>query len=135
MMRWFVLILLIPVYFFFFFFSSRRRHTRSLCDWSSDVCSSDLVVTSMKEAFTRHLYDGGPVDVPHHALTVAAALELGRAAGAAMSLAHPHVYDHLAFTLLRRHRNDGLEAIEAFYGSYDPRERGRWLELANELDL
>src|SRR5215204_7172871 len=27
-----------------FFFSSRRRHTRSLCDWSSDVCSSDLPV-------------------------------------------------------------------------------------------
>src|SRR5204862_3380542 len=26
-----------------FFFSSRRRHTRSLRDWSSDVCSSDLV--------------------------------------------------------------------------------------------
>src|SRR5438132_10802356 len=26
------------------FFSSRRRHTRSLCDWSSDVCSSDLFV-------------------------------------------------------------------------------------------
>src|SRR5215471_19996223 len=25
-----------------FFFSSRRRHTRSLRDWSSDVCSSDL---------------------------------------------------------------------------------------------
>src|SRR5260221_5496064 len=30
------------LYSFFFFFSSRRRHTRSLCDWSSDVCSSDL---------------------------------------------------------------------------------------------
>src|SRR6266403_2801516 len=27
----------------FFFFSSRRRHTRSLRDWSSDVCSSDLM--------------------------------------------------------------------------------------------
>src|SRR5260370_11046785 len=27
---------------FFFFFSSRRRHTRFKCDWSSDVCSSDL---------------------------------------------------------------------------------------------
>src|SRR5690349_23754672 len=26
-----------------FFFSSRRRHTRSLRDWSSDVCSSDLM--------------------------------------------------------------------------------------------
>src|SRR5690349_22599182 len=30
------------LFFFFFFFSSRRRHTRSLRDWSSDVCSSEL---------------------------------------------------------------------------------------------
>src|SRR6267378_7177480 len=29
-----------------FFFSSRRRHTRSLRDWSSDVCSSDLQIMS-----------------------------------------------------------------------------------------
>src|SRR5690242_21613003 len=29
---------------FYFFFSSRRRHTRLTCDWSSDVCSSDLTV-------------------------------------------------------------------------------------------
>src|SRR5689334_23849760 len=28
----------------FFFFSSRRRHTRWNCDWSSDVCSSDLIL-------------------------------------------------------------------------------------------
>src|SRR2546430_3974773 len=28
---------------FLFFFSSRRRHTRFDCDWSSDVCSSDLL--------------------------------------------------------------------------------------------
>src|SRR5256886_10200555 len=27
-----------------FFFSSRRRHTRFDCDWSSDVCSSDLAI-------------------------------------------------------------------------------------------
>src|SRR2546427_2206555 len=35
----------------FFFFSSRRRHTRFDCDWSSDVCSSDLcdVVTYLVE--------------------------------------------------------------------------------------
>src|SRR5256886_1442626 len=32
--------------FCFFFFSSRRRHTRFDCDWSSDVCSSDLRVPS-----------------------------------------------------------------------------------------
>src|SRR5262252_5397460 len=38
-----------------FFFSSRRRHTRSLCDWSSDVCSSDLrLLSTWKE--------GGPLD-------------------------------------------------------------------------
>src|SRR2546430_7465145 len=30
----------------FFFFSSRRRHTRFDCDWSSDVCSSDLTATA-----------------------------------------------------------------------------------------
>src|SRR2546430_5742213 len=30
----------------FFFFSSRRRHTRFDCDWSSDVCSSDLYFAS-----------------------------------------------------------------------------------------
>src|SRR5699024_11986655 len=31
--------------FIFFFFSSRRRHTRSKRDWSSDVCSSDLILS------------------------------------------------------------------------------------------
>src|SRR5947199_3507263 len=34
-----------------FFFSSRRRHTRCLSDWSSDVCSSDLSVTSATRPF------------------------------------------------------------------------------------
>src|SRR5256885_8924083 len=32
---------------FFFFFSSRRRHTRLQGDWSSDVCSSDLIVADV----------------------------------------------------------------------------------------
>src|ERR1039458_5004542 len=31
---------------FYYFFSSRRRHTRCLNDWSSDVCSSDLPVST-----------------------------------------------------------------------------------------
>src|SRR5574338_892193 len=42
---------LLPTYyfhFFFFFFSSRRRHTRCHGDWSSDVCSSDLPVSSQR---------------------------------------------------------------------------------------
>src|SRR5215471_407870 len=32
-----------------FFFSSRRRHTKSLRDWSSDVCSSDLIVRTAND--------------------------------------------------------------------------------------
>src|SRR5438094_2484270 len=39
----------------FFFFSSRRRHTRSYGDWSSDVCSSDLL-----EALRQGMVGGGP---------------------------------------------------------------------------
>src|SRR2546430_6110105 len=38
---------------FSFFFSSRRRHTRFDCDWSSDVCSSDLDDPEMRDAFAR----------------------------------------------------------------------------------
>src|SRR2546430_5128901 len=34
----------------YFFFSSRRRHTRFDCDWSSDVCSSDLAAAPRKAA-------------------------------------------------------------------------------------
>src|SRR2546430_13474897 len=34
----------------FFFFSSRRRHTRFDCDWSSDVCSSDLMANTFLHA-------------------------------------------------------------------------------------
>src|SRR5260221_7207147 len=45
-------------YKFFFFFSSRRRHTRSLCDWSSDVCSSDLVqVVKVHQSLENYLCD------------------------------------------------------------------------------
>src|SRR2546430_11615742 len=46
----------------FFFFSSRRRHTRFDCDWSSDVCSSDLgsvtpeaVLEALKEVYDPEL--------------------------------------------------------------------------------
>src|SRR6266403_4329903 len=37
------------IFFQFFFFSSRRRHTRSLRDWSSDVCSSDLFARGLQK--------------------------------------------------------------------------------------
>src|SRR6266496_3154993 len=50
----------------FFFFSSRRRHTRSLRDWSSDVCSSDLLIPRI-----IRVDDAGAVDgADRHALRV-----------------------------------------------------------------
>src|SRR5260370_11053505 len=43
---------------FFFFFSSRRRHTRFKCDWSSDVCSSDLAAVDRFSYGRFHLRAG-----------------------------------------------------------------------------
>src|SRR5688572_10431046 len=45
--------------FFFFFFSSRRRHTRFDCDWSSDVCSSDLESHAGQGSSTRKFKQDG----------------------------------------------------------------------------
>src|SRR6266496_1932774 len=39
-----------------FFFSSRRRHTSSLRDWSSDVCSSDLVDAGAELILAGHIH-------------------------------------------------------------------------------
>src|SRR2546427_3037315 len=43
----------------FFFFSSRRRHTRFDCDWSSDVCSSDLDRSAGDHGMSFDLQLGG----------------------------------------------------------------------------
>src|SRR6266446_9260640 len=48
-MFFFFLTIYINIHFFFFFFSSRRRHTRLQGDWSSDVCSSDLVAVAAQQ--------------------------------------------------------------------------------------
>src|SRR5438270_4920712 len=58
----------------FFFFSSRRRHTRFDCDWSSDVCSSDLTGTPsgvpvvLPGGFGRELNQFIHVKYPEYAL-------------------------------------------------------------------
>src|SRR5690606_39328025 len=41
-----------------FFFSSRRRHTRFSRDWSSDVCSSDLLFSNQFPCVTHHPQPG-----------------------------------------------------------------------------
>src|SRR2546430_15008382 len=99
--------------YFFFFFSSRRRHTRFDCDWSSDVCSSDLVdhfylleeTYELLEVIDRELDDVkfceelGDV-LGQVAMHAAIAEEQGRfdaatvsdSAAAQMLSRHPHVY-------------------------------------------
>src|SRR5436190_21843880 len=64
-----------------FFFSSRRRHTRSLCDWSSDVCSSDLAIGV---AFIVLMYAAFAIEARGPALAFGwindlAVLQIGRA--------------------------------------------------------
>src|SRR5438874_6644247 len=62
----FVLFFII-IFFFFFFFSSRRRHTRSLRDWSSDVCSSDLQGEDVRREIVLALEAMGfHVEAAHH---------------------------------------------------------------------
>src|SRR4030066_1112781 len=51
---------MISVRDFFFFFSSRRRHTRFKCDWSSDVCSSDLTIRVEDMRICLLTYRGNP---------------------------------------------------------------------------
>src|SRR5437762_8386010 len=59
----------VVIYILYFFFSSRRRHTRYIGDWSSDVCSSDLVRLAQGE-------DAGVVVVrPPHPVDQAPELE------------------------------------------------------------
>src|SRR5882724_10609517 len=85
-----------------FFFSSRRRHTRCLSDWSSDVCSSDLLhgcahpagaraagPTAQAAARSSHLgADGvphppGPLEGPRSAAAVGGGAPAAPAGGAA----------------------------------------------------
>lgn len=94
-------------------------------------------VRSLREAFERYLHDNGPADVAFARISLAEGLELGKACGARMSLAHPHTLRSPALVadLYRRHRADGLEGIEALYGRYAHAEREGWLRLAKQLEL
>src|SRR2546427_8503410 len=90
----------------FFFFSSRRRHTRFDCDWSSDVCSSDLTPASGPL---------GPVTTPPISLSPAlpAPCVLRHAArSAARALATTPKYKVFLVFM-----NPPLDAAEGRYGS------------------
>lgn len=113
-----------------------RDHTPGRPDVARALVAAGAV-TSMREAFDRFLKDGGPADVPIARLSLAEGLELGRACGAKMSLAHPHTLRSFALVadLFRRLRGAGLEGIEAHYGRYGHAERLQWTRLADDLGL
>src|SRR5205085_4728841 len=67
--------LLLLYFFFFFFFSSRRRHTRFDCDWSSDVCSFDLM--EIPWASSRREFNALGVNMLLYAETLKYAVESG----------------------------------------------------------
>src|SRR2546430_9280108 len=75
----------------FFFFSSRRRHTRFDCDWSSDVCSSDLGLVEQEHARLAH--DGA---ADRDALALPARQGLGLAVEQMLELKHARGLLHLA---------------------------------------
>jgi len=95
------------------------------------------VVNSIRQAFDRFLHDGGPADVPFKRISLEEGLALGRAAGAKMSLAHPHTLRSHALVeqLFRNFQAQGLEGIEAFYGRYARVQRRPWLEFAERQGL
>src|SRR5439155_4208220 len=70
--------------FYSFFFSSRRRHTRWPRDWSSDVCSSDLVWVGFEAGRLFHwsamdsIFLGAMLSVSSTTIIVKALAELGK---------------------------------------------------------
>src|SRR5438034_3896570 len=94
---------------FFFFFSSRRRHTRSLCDWSSDVCSSDLAA----------------VDLPHLALEpVRRELEAVGAEGVGLDQVGPR-RDVLGVDRRSEERRVGKECRCRWWPEHEKKKNGR----------
>src|SRR5690606_40945264 len=69
----------VSLVFFVFFFSSRRRHTRFSRDWSSDVCSSDLVGldAGVVDAAVRALVEVHRIGVAEQVVHVAENLLIG----------------------------------------------------------
>src|SRR5256886_3380782 len=100
----------------FFFFSSRRRHTRFDCDWSSDVCSSDLhalkkpmgvlhvwalgvgvVITGEYFGWNQGLKEGGPVGMLLASLFVCVLYSMWVLALSELSVAMPFAGGPLAY--------------------------------------
>ncbi len=96
------------------------------------------VVTSAKEAFDRFLAEGKPAHVPRELPTPSEAIQLIKAAGGIAVLAHPtwvRTTDQPLRDLLQRLRTDGLDGVEVYYSTHNPRQTREYLSLAQQLGL
>src|SRR6267378_498533 len=87
--------------YFFFFFSSRRRHTRSLRDWSSDVCSSDLCGGTRGSEVIQALPRVPPQPEQRMHLVVEKAADTGGADAGGFRLEVQNLPEHSAFPMER----------------------------------
>src|SRR5260221_8813975 len=97
-----------------FFFSSRRRHTRSLCDWSSDVCSSDLTPLTPLRClrYAEQQYSHRTAIVcGNERFTYAEFADRAARLGGALKNAVVEPGDRVAFLSMNCHR-----LLEAYYG-------------------
>src|SRR5215472_13081344 len=86
--------------YFFFFFSSRRRHTRCLSDWSSDVCSSDLLPEAAVAALVART-EGWAAGLQLAGLSLRGQADAARFV-AAFTGSHRFVLDYLTDEVLER---------------------------------
>src|SRR5262245_65032341 len=98
---------LVDVTLVFFFFSSRRRHTRCLSDWSSDVCSSDLIALRQEAAQCREMRHAKRSVRRHHQF----------------SRAQSHALDHIMTEMFIEPRPPGNRSEERRVGK---EWRARW---------
>src|SRR5688572_32332702 len=107
-----------------FFFSSRRRHTRFDCDWSSDVCSSDLDPSEVK-TMNCEKHQNLLSDLIDGSLTPRDCDEIEAHLQACPSCADTRTDLHAIVEFCREHR-----------GEYDavPSERAMWLRISNTIE-
>src|ERR1035441_10900744 len=100
-----------------FFFSSRRRHTRCLSDWSSDVCSSDLLGAVLYEMATgKRAFEGKTT-----ASVIAAVIERHPPPVSTVQPASPPALDRVVKTCLAK------DPDERFQNVHDVKLQLQWI--------
>jgi len=96
------------------------------------------VVSSAKDAFDRFLADGKPAHVPRELPTPGEAIQWIKAGHGLAVLAHPNwvrVVDRPLSDLVRSLKDQGLDGVEVYYSTHNPRQTREYISLAQQLGL